>query len=198
MTTAHPENPFDQGYWETDDLIRYGFKSVGNNVRVSKKCTILGHENISFGDNVRVDDFTLMTAIGGYIHVGSYVHIAAYVYLAGRGGIIIGDFAGLSHGTRVYSATDDYSGNFLTNPTIPKQYLNIQIGLVDIGRHALLGSGTIVLPDCTIGEGTATGALSLVTKTLAPWGIYVGQPAKLIKPRSKKLLEMEAALLQRL
>jgi galactoside O-acetyltransferase len=33
--------------------------------------------------------------------------------------------------------------------------------------------------------------MTLVNKSLDPWGIYVGVPAKRIKERSKKLLALE-------
>jgi galactoside O-acetyltransferase len=58
----------------------------------------------------------------------------------------------------------------------------------------LIGSGSVVLPGVTIGEGSAVGALSLVSMSLDEWGVYFGSPAKRIKARSKNLLEMEKLL----
>ena len=29
------------------------------------------------------------------------------------------DFSGISQGVKIYSNNDDYSGNFMTNPTVP-------------------------------------------------------------------------------
>jgi galactoside O-acetyltransferase len=40
------------------------------------------------------------------------------------------------------------------------------------------------------------GALSLVTRSLEAWGVYVGAPARRVKTRSKKLLELEKELLE--
>jgi galactoside O-acetyltransferase len=104
------------------------------------------------------------------------------------------DFSGLSQGARIYSCSDDYSGNSLTNPTVPGEYLNLKIAPVIIGRHVIIGSGSVVLPGCSIQEGSSVGALSLVTKSLESWGVYLGIPAKRIKSRSKKLLERELEL----
>ena len=56
-------------------------------------------------------------------------------------------------------------------------------------------SGTVILPNLIIGEGTAVGALSLVKKNLEEWSIYAGNPIKKIKDRSKKLLELEEQFL---
>ena len=86
---------------------------------------------------------------------------------------------------------DDYSRNTLTNPTIPSEFKNITRGTVLISKHVLIGTGSIVFPNLTIGEGCAIGVMSLVNKSLDPWGIYAGIPAKRIKERSKKLLILE-------
>ena len=109
----------------------------------------------------------------------------------------MGDFSGLSQGVRIYSGTDDYSGQALTNPTVPHQYLNVHIAPVRLGRHVIIGSGSVILPGVTIGEGSAVGALSLVTKSLDDWGIYSGVPVKRLKSRSRKLLELENDLLNK-
>ena len=64
-----------------------------------------------------------------------------------------------------------------------------------VGRHVIIGSGSVVLPGVTIGEGSSVGALSLITKSLEEWGVYFGSPAKKIKSRRKDLLEQEQTLL---
>ncbi|AOJ93082.1 galactoside O-acetyltransferase [Burkholderia multivorans] len=189
------ENPFNPGYWTEEDLPKFGFAAVGTNVRVAKNCTILGLENISLGSNVRIDGPTVIAASAGYVRIGSYVHIGGMSFIAGAGGVEIADFAGLSQGVRLYSASDDYSGSSLTNPTIPREFLNVKKAPIMIGRHVIVGSGSVVLPGCTIGEGSSVGALTLVTKSLESWGVFLGTPAKRIKRRSKRLLELEGALL---
>ncbi|MFL9884982.1 acyltransferase [Paraburkholderia agricolaris] len=188
------ENPFDPGYWTEHELSTFGFAKVGSNVRVAKNCTIIGLANISFGDNVRVDGSTVMSASTGHIRIGSYVHIGGMSFLAGGGGIELADFSGLSQGVRIYSASDDYSGNALTNPTVPKHLLNVKVAQVSLGRHVVVGSGSVILPGCSIGEGSSVGALSLVTKSLSPWGIYFGAPAKRLRERSQQLLQLEMRL----
>lgn len=191
------ENPFNPGYWTEGELMTFGFCKVGTNVRVAKNCTIIGMPNISFGDNVRIDGPTVMSASNGYIKIGSHVHIGGMAFLAGGGGIELEDFSGLSQGVRIYSTSDDYSGSALTNPTVPKEYLNVKIAPVHLGRHVIVGSGTVVLPGCTIGEGTSVGAMSLVTKSLEPWGVYFGTPAQRLRARSKRLLKLEEEFKQK-
>jgi len=189
-----PANPFDQGYFETEALRQFGFKSVGENVRVAKNATIIGLHNIALGSHIRIDGNVVIAAHSGHLTLGDYIHIGGACYLGCAGGITLSDFAGLSQGVRIYSSTDDYSGRSLTNPTVPHEYLNIKTAPVLLGRHVIVGSGSVILPGVEIGEGSSVGALSVVAKSLDAWGVYVGAPAKRLKARSKDLLELEKKL----
>lgn len=194
--TSTTSNPFDTGYYNEDELRSYGFKSVGKNVKIAKNCTIIGLENIELADNVRIDGYcSLMAGGSGFIRIGSYVHIGAYSFLAAGEGIVMEDFSGLSQGVRIYSRTDDYNGNALSNPTVPAKYTGVTGGTVTLRRHALIGSSVIILPKVEVGIGSAVGAMSLVTKSLKEWGFFFGVPAKFLKARSQKLLELEKELL---
>lgn len=188
------ENPFNHGYWTETDLVKFGFCKVGVNVKVAKNCTIVGLGNISFGNNVRIDGPTVISASSGHVRIGDFVHVGGFCFLAGAGGIDMDDFSGLSQGVRIYSASDDYSGNSLTNPTVPREYLNVRVAPVKLGRHVIIGSGSTILPGCSIGDGSSVGANSLVNKSLGEWGVYFGAPAKRIKNRSKNLLALESDL----
>jgi acetyltransferase-like isoleucine patch superfamily enzyme len=191
------KNPFDHGFYSENDLKNIGFKKLGKNVLIDKTCAIFGLNNIEIGDNVRIDAYTSINASNnGMLRLGSYIHIGSYCLISARGGVELGDFSGLSQGVRIYSCNDDYSGDSLTNPMVPEKYTNVTIGKVEIGRHAILGSGCVVLPNVIIGCGCSVGALSLITRNLDEWGVYFGIPARRLKDRSKKLLEKEAALLK--
>ena len=183
------------GYLDEHELRALGFARVGTNVRVARNCTVLEPENIEFGDDVRIDGYTTIVATGaGRVKFGSHIHVASYVLLSGSSGITIDDFAGVASGTRVFSRTDDYSGEYLTGPTVPSDYTNVAAGAVRIGRHVIIGAGTVVLPGCELKDGVAVGAQSLVTRSLDEWGVYVGAPVRRIKDRSRRLLELEAKL----
>ncbi|WP_306151171.1 acyltransferase [Roseovarius sp. MMSF_3281] len=188
-------NVFTAGYYDSHELSEMGFAFVGQSVQVAKNCTIIGLENISIGDNVRIDGGTTLACANGQLHIGSYVHIGAHCYLACGAGIQLHDFSGLSQGVKIYSTSDDYSGSSLTNPTVPSKFLNVNEALVQIGRHVIVGSGSVILPGVTINEGSSVGALSLVSKNLDAWGVYSGVPAKRLKDRKRDLLEQEKALL---
>ena len=186
-------NPFDRGYYNEVDLKNAGFKAIGLNVRIAKNCTIIGLENIELSHNIRIDGPTSIVASGsGRLILGSHIHIGSGCHLSAGAGIEMGDFSGLSQGVRIYSKSDDYTGNSLTNATVPAKYKLVSEGTVRLGRHVIVGSGSVILPGVSIGEGSAIGALTLVGKSLDPWGVYFGVPAVKLKNRSKRLLELEA------
>jgi acetyltransferase-like isoleucine patch superfamily enzyme len=104
------------------------------------------------------------------------------------------DHSGLSQGVRVYSKTDDYSGKYLTNPTVPEKYTGIIRGTVVLERHVIVGAGSVIFPNVTIGEGSSIGAQSLINRSLDSWGVFCGSPARRLKNRARQLLDLEEKL----
>lgn len=184
-------NPFNPGYATSKELRMLNFGHIGNNVMVASNCTLIGLENIYIGDNVRIDGNTTIAASRGHCRIGRNIHIGGSGHLACTGGLTISDFANLSQGVRIYTISDDYSGEAMTNPTIPSEFTNVTIAPVTLGKHVIVGSGSVVLPGAHLGDGVAVGALSLVNRPLEPWGIYGGIPVRKIKKRSDALLEAE-------
>lgn len=176
-------------------LSSIGLGSYGNNVQISDKASIYGASRIHIGSNVRIDDFCVLAAGEGGIRIGNYVHIAVACSLIGASPITLEDFSGLSSRVAIYSSSDDYSGNSLTNPTVPNEFKSLNNAPVRLGRHVIVGSGSIVLPGVNIDNGCAIGALSLLTRDCTEFGIYAGNPARRIKDRSRKLLDLERKLL---
>ena len=172
------------------------FKHVGKNVLISSKASFHNPSNIYIGDNSRIDDFCVLSAGTGGIYIGDYVHIAVFSSLIGKGRITIEDFANISSRVSIYSSNDDYSGKFMTNPTVNESFTNVTHGDILIGKHVIIGSGSIILPNITLEEGVCIGALSLVTKNCKRFRVFAGIPAKEIKPRDKNLLDLEKEFLK--
>jgi len=177
-------------------LHEIGFRSVGKNVRVSDKASIYNAENISIADNARIDDFCILSAGSGGIRIGRYVHIGCYVSLIGQGEIVLEDFSGLSGRVALYSSNDDSTGEFMAHPTIPMEYRKVETGRIHIGKHVMVLTGAIILPNVTIGTGAVVGALSLVKDDCDSFGIYVGCPARKVKERRRDLLQLEERLVR--
>ena len=177
-----------------EQLSKIPFKFLGRNVKISAKAAIYNPELIEINNNSRIDDFCV---ISGKVTIGKHVHIAVFCNVAGGSeGIIFNDFSGLAYGCHVFTQSDDYSGQTLTNPTIPTKYKSETKKSINIGRHCIIGTGSLIFPGVNLAEGTAIGAASVVRKSTEEWSIYLGNPAKKIKPRSRELLELELQLIQ--
>ena len=164
-----------------EDLQSIGFAAIGKNVQISERTSIYNAANITLGSNIRIDDFCVLSAGKGGIFIGNNVHIAVGCLLIGASRITLSDFSGLSSRVSVYSSSDDYSGASLTNPTIPNDYKHVKNADIFLGKHVIVGSGSVILPGITIEEGVAIGALSLVSKNCKEFGIYTGNPARRIR-----------------
>lgn len=176
-------------YYSKKELATFGFKSLGESVKISDKASFYNPDQIEIGDNSRIDDFCV---ISGRVVIGSHNHITPMCLVAGgRPGVILSDFCTLAYGVMVFAQTDDYSGATMVNSMIPRKYKKEIMAQVIIGRQTIFGAGSIVMPGVEVGEGCSFGAMSLVNKSTSPWGIYLGQPARRINERKKTLLELE-------
>ena len=174
-----------------------GFARVGENSAVSRNCTIIGVENVTIGDNARIDGFTSIIAPEGKVKIGSHVQIGIGCVLGARAGIVLEDYSSLSHGVRILTAVDDFSGRNLTNSTLPRDVLRVQAAAITIGRFVPIGTGSLILPGVEIQEGAAIGAMSLVRTSLLGWRIYSGNPLEDLGERSRELVGLAEKLERR-
>ncbi len=183
------------GFLSSQQIEELGFAHVGEGACLSDKATYYGCSRIHIGNRSRVDDFCVISAGSGGIYIGDHVHIAVHAVLIGAGKISVSDFSGISSHAAVYSSNDDYSGKYMTGPTVPEQFKNVTHADVIIGRHSIIGASSVVLPGVHIKDGATVGALSLVKKDCKSFGMYAGVPAQYISERKKDLLEFEKRFL---
>ena len=118
-------------------------------------------------------------------HVGKDVFIGSQVWIdAGHADLIfIEDHAHVTGLTVLlchkrelsdYHQGDDYAK------------LPYKTGEIHLGRGCSTGTGTIIMPGVTIGEGAIIGAGSLVTKDIPAWTIAAGRPARVLKVIKEK------------
>jgi len=170
-------------------------KYCGKDVRIAGSVVIKYPELASIGNHVAIDEFCYITTA---LEIGDYVHIAPFCSIIGGKSAccVLRDFSGLAAGCRIICGSDDYLGSGLTNPTVPDAYhADLHIEPVILEKHALLGTNCVVYPGVILSEGATVGTCSLVTKSLAPWQVYFGIPARPYKERERrKILEMETKL----
>lgn len=177
-----------------EELQSFGLRKLGKHVRIHRTVVLGGCEYISLGDNSRIDCFSLISAGQSGVEIGMCVHIAAGCYLFGGGGrIMMEDFSGLSSRVSLYTASDDYSGGAMTNPTVPEEFRNVTRGDVILRRHAVVGASCVILPGVELKVGAAVGALTCVRKDVDEFTVQVGNPRRpqVVAQRGRTLLETE-------
>jgi galactoside O-acetyltransferase len=167
-----------------------GFESYGENLFISRDAKFYNPSRISLESDIRIDDFCILSAGQRGIQIASYVHIACFTSLIGKASITIGRFSNISARVSIYSSSDDYSGESMTNPMVPEELKKVHIAPVYIKDHVIIGCNTTVLPGVIMNQGAAIGAHSLVKSECKAFKIYAGIPAKIIKDRKICLLSM--------
>lgn len=154
-------------------------------VRIAPNVVIRYPEAVSIGDHVAIDDFTIITTS---MEVGSYIHIGPHCSIIGgkQAECCMEDFSGLAAGCRLICASGDFFGSGLIHPWVPADHRGkIHVSPIILRKYAILGTGCIVHPGATLGEGAAVGSASLITKSLDAWCVYFGVPARFYKTREK-------------
>lgn len=109
----------------------------------------------------------------GKIRIGRSSVVNWGCYLDNRRGIYIGNNVGIAHNTKIYTLGHDLNDSEFKTKGKP----------VYINDNAFIFSNAIIMPGVTIGEGAIILAGSVVTKSVEPWSIVGGNPAKKIRER---------------
>jgi galactoside O-acetyltransferase len=172
-----------------EELKKMGIIVYGENIFISKFVNIYKPQNLILHDNIRIDDFTIISC-KGIVEIFNYVHISAQCFISCSTKITIDNYSAISVGTKLFGSCNDFSGKYLSNPTIPEKYTNVKIGDILIGKNVIIGSNSVIMPEITIEDGAVVGALSFVNKNCNSWNIYAGSPIKFIKNREKDCLKL--------
>jgi dTDP-4-amino-4,6-dideoxy-D-glucose acyltransferase len=185
--------------YSDSELRDLGFASLGRNVRIDRRAALFGTDSIYLGSHVRIDCFAVVTAGPSVVQIDSFTHIAAHAYISGaQGGVHLGYGVGVSPFVAMYSAVEDYTSGSLVNPCVPVDLRTVSVGPVTIGRHAVIGSTSVLLHGVEIGEGAAVGALSLVSRRVRPFEVVHGNPIRRTGRRDQgKMLSLDAELRRR-
>jgi len=188
------------------ELVDYGFGSYGEGVKLGKDIEIIGvasrirlGSNVYIGDGARlvcsdvdaeivIGDGTVIqaraileTGPGGRIELGSMNSVNPYCVLYGHGGLITGDFVRIAAHTVIIPAN-----HIFDNPDIPITRQGISKQGIRIGRDVWIAAGCRILDGVVIGDGCVVAAGAVVNRSLAPFSVFGGVPAKIIKMRGSK------------
>lgn len=182
-----------------DELRQLGVRlsGSGRQVRVSRYARLHGADRITLGDNVRIDDFAILSAGGGAIRLDDHIHVASHCCLYGGGGIVMGRFTGLSARVTVYSQTDDFSGDCMCHPVVDEDLRRVRKQAVTLNPFSIVGASSTLMPGVELGEGAAVGAHSFVTQSCADWTVSAGVPARRIGSRACGQVNLAKEFVQR-
>ncbi len=160
------------------------FKRYGRNSFVSPFSEISNMENIIIGNDVTIARDGWILAIEGYaddkfnpeIEIGDKTYIGRRVTLSCANHIKIG--MDVTIGDDVYIADCTHSYEDIEINVTKQKLLN---GKIVIGDKAWIGKNSVILYDLEIGENTIIGANSFVNKSVPPYTVVCGCPAKPIK-----------------
>lgn len=115
---------------------------------------------------------------GVSLRIGSNTIINRNCYLDGRAGLTIGNNVNISFGTTIITLQHDYN-----SPDFA-----CEAGPVIINDYAWIGAKATILPGVIIGEGAVIAAGAVVTRSVPPYTVVGGVPAKHIANRNEDLI----------
>ncbi len=111
--------------------------------------------------------------------IGDNVTVNPHCYLDARNGIRIGNNVNIAHGTRIYTLGHD----------IDSSDLHLLGKPVTIEDDVFIFSNVLIMPGVTVGKGAVVLPGSVVVKSVSPYTIVGGNPAKAV--RERRHLEFE-------
>ena len=165
---------------------KFRLKSLGKSSIIDVGVYFIGPKNISIGSFTWIDTGAKLEATLGEIQIGSRCHVGSYAVLGSREPIIVSDFVGIASGVHIYSNSETpKAGLHMSGPMVPESMKGFHSKAIHIGKDAVLGTNSVLLPGACLGEGAILGALSLLNKPIPEWEIWLGIPAKKIKNRER-------------
>jgi len=148
-------------------------------------CSYLrGNKKLNIDKNVFLP---LNSEIASETHIGYATGITGKITIKGMAKASIGKYCAI--GADVKIITENHKMNTANlQVTLAQKYFKFNLkdttkGEVQIGSNVWVGDSTIILPGVTIGDGAVVGSGSIVTKSIPPFAIYAGNPARLIRYR---------------
>lgn len=164
------------------NMIRIGRAvSIGRGVHIDG----LSRSGITLGDRVTIDIGAILRGSGVIRNLGEGIHISdgtaigARNFLHGGGGIYIGENCLFGPSVMIFSEDHEFH-----DPAVLIREQGEKRNAVRIERDVWLGANVVVLAGVSIGEGSVVAAGAVVTKSLGPFGVFAGIPARRIGDRS--------------
>jgi acetyltransferase-like isoleucine patch superfamily enzyme len=157
---------------------------------------VLFKREVSLGNHIAVDKGVYVTVP---CKIGDYTHISPYVTIIGgaKGYFECKGFNNIMAGARIVCGSDRFDESGLFGAMIPDEYKGRQIiDPVIMEEFSNVGTNAIVMPGSTLRQGVLLAAGSLLIGDTEEWGVYKGNPAKLVKKIDPTIILHRAAQLK--
>jgi acetyltransferase-like isoleucine patch superfamily enzyme len=158
---------------------------LGKEITICKHATLEidpadpNRSQIIIGDNTLISSFAMLRTYGGKIEIGHSSFINSFTVLYGHGDLKIGN--GCLIGPQVTIVPVNYG---FQDRKIPFREQTLSVKGITIEDDVWIGAGATILDGCTIGTGAVIGAGAVVTKSVEPYAIVAGIPARKLGMRS--------------
>jgi len=139
-------------------------------------------QTIHIGERTKIWQYTVILPEA---KIGSDVNICSHCFI--ENDVLIGDRVTIKSGISLWDGIEIHDDVFIgpnvvfTNDKFPrsKMYLD-KFSRTIIESQASIGAGAILLPGITIGMSCMVGAAAVVTKSVPPYSIVTGNPARVV------------------
>jgi acetyltransferase-like isoleucine patch superfamily enzyme len=154
---------------------------VGKDVFIADDVYIKHLSEFSIGSHAAIDKgfyCTTRATIGDYVHISPYVTCIGSIKVE----FISKGFNNIMAGARIICGSDRFDSSGLFGAMIPERFKGKQIfEPVIMEPLSNIGTNAIVLPGTILRKGVLLTAGSLLMGDTEEWGVYKGNPAKLVK-----------------
>jgi acetyltransferase-like isoleucine patch superfamily enzyme len=133
---------------------------------------------IIIGDRTLISSFVIIRTYGGTIQIGDSCFVNSFTTLYGHGDLTIGN--GVLIGPQVTIIPANYG---FKDRDLPFRQQPPTMQGITIQDNVWIGAGATILDGCAVGKGAVVGAGAVVTKSVEPYTIVAGVPAKRIGSR---------------
>lgn len=133
---------------------------------------------IFIGKGSQILDGVLILTYGGDIIIGEYCNINPYTIIYGHGGTKIGNNVLIAGHCMIIPNNHNFS-----DKNIPISNQGCTSKGIIIEDDVWIGHGCSILDGVTVGKGSVIAAGSIVNKSVKPYSVMAGVPAKKIKER---------------
>jgi acetyltransferase-like isoleucine patch superfamily enzyme len=156
--------------------------SIGSHCRIARQAVIRANTDdnrgILFGDKVSIQENTLVSANRGHIVIRDNSWLGPNSVIYGNGGVDIGEHVLIAS----HCVINTVSHNF-GKTDIPMNCQGTNSEPVNIEDDVWIGTGAVVLQGVRIGQGSIIGAGAVVTRSIPPFSIALGVPARVTASR---------------